>query len=116
MSDPRTTVSELGGKVIDRRRFLAFSGAIAGTALYAQARGDLAQAAPPLAGYPFRLGVASGDPLPGGVSLWTRLAPEPLVNNGGMSQARLIRMRRSGEEMQATVRWSSLTSTDCWAK
>ncbi|SDG14259.1 alkaline phosphatase D [Sinosporangium album] len=29
-------------------------------------------------GYPFTLGVASGDPLPGGVVLWTRLAPEPL--------------------------------------
>jgi len=25
--------------------------------------------------YPFKLGVASGDPLPDGVVLWTRLAP-----------------------------------------
>src|SRR5512139_1008372 len=33
--------------------------------------------------YPFTLGVASGDPLPDGVVLWTRLAPEPL-NGGGM--------------------------------
>src|SRR5688500_6815314 len=84
MSDPRTTLSELNGRVMDRRRFLVFTGALAGTALYAQARGDLAQAAPPLPDYPFRLGVASGDPIPGGVSLWTRLAPEPLVNGGGM--------------------------------
>ncbi|MDK1476487.1 alkaline phosphatase D family protein [Streptomyces sp. 549] len=28
---------------------------------------------------PFTLGVASGDPLPHGVVLWTRLAPEPLA-------------------------------------
>jgi alkaline phosphatase D len=84
MSDPRTTVSELSGKVIDRRRFLALTGALAGTALYAQVRGDLALAAPRLSGYPFRLGVASGDPSPGGVSLWTRLAPEPLAEGGGM--------------------------------
>ena len=28
--------------------------------------------------YPFALGVASGDPLPDGVVLWTRLAPDPL--------------------------------------
>ncbi|MFB9908380.1 alkaline phosphatase D family protein [Allokutzneria oryzae] len=28
---------------------------------------------------PFTLGVASGDPLPDGVVLWTRLAPEPLA-------------------------------------
>jgi alkaline phosphatase D len=33
--------------------------------------------------YPFTLGVASGDPWPDGVVLWTRLAPEPL-DGGGM--------------------------------
>lgn len=33
---------------------------------------------------PFTLGVASGDPLPDSVVLWTRLAPEPLTENGGM--------------------------------
>ncbi len=35
---------------------------------------------------PFTLGVASGDPLPDGVVLWTRLAPRP-VDNGGMPEA-----------------------------
>jgi alkaline phosphatase D len=35
---------------------------------------------------PFTLGVASGDPLPGGVVLWTRLAPDPL-KGGGMGSA-----------------------------
>lgn len=33
--------------------------------------------------YPFRLGVASGDPAADGVVLWTRLAPDPL-DGGGM--------------------------------
>src|SRR5262245_35727299 len=28
--------------------------------------------------YPFQLGVASGEPSPNGVVLWTRLAPAPL--------------------------------------
>ncbi|HEY0518586.1 MAG TPA: alkaline phosphatase D family protein [Ilumatobacteraceae bacterium] len=36
-----------------------------------------------LSGDPFTLGVASGDPDPTSVVLWTRLAPEPL-NAGGM--------------------------------
>ena len=36
--------------------------------------------------YPFTLGVASGDPWPDGVVLWTRLAPEPL-EGGGMPAA-----------------------------
>ncbi len=38
---------------------------------------------PIFASYPFTLGVASGDPLPDGVVLWTRLAPDPL-DGGGM--------------------------------
>ena len=41
------------------------------------------------AGYPFTLGVASGNPAPDGVVLWTRLAPEPLSPDperpGGMA-------------------------------
>src|SRR5262245_36495518 len=36
--------------------------------------------------YPFALGVASGDPAPDGVVLWTRLAPAPL-DGGGMPMA-----------------------------
>ncbi len=36
---------------------------------------------------PFTLGVASGDPLPDGVVLWTRLAPDPLAEDGGMPAA-----------------------------
>jgi alkaline phosphatase D len=36
-----------------------------------------------LAFFPFKLGVASGDPAPDGMVLWTRLAPDPL-NGGGM--------------------------------
>ncbi|MDQ4114834.1 MAG: PhoD-like phosphatase N-terminal domain-containing protein, partial [Actinomycetota bacterium] len=41
-----------------------------------------------LSGYPFTMGVASGDPLPNSVVLWTRLAPEPLAPDGlgGMPQ------------------------------
>lgn len=33
--------------------------------------------------YPFQLGVASGDPMPNSVVLWTRLAPAP-IDGGGM--------------------------------
>ncbi|GIF16082.1 alkaline phosphatase D family protein [Actinoplanes teichomyceticus] len=37
---------------------------------------------------PFTLGVASGDPLPEGVLLWTRLAPRPLEPAGGVPPVR----------------------------
>jgi alkaline phosphatase D len=36
--------------------------------------------------YPFSLGVASGDPVPDGAVIWTRLAPKPL-EGGGMPMA-----------------------------
>ncbi len=39
---------------------------------------------PGLGGDPFTLGVASGDPLPGAVMLWTRLAPRPEAGDGGV--------------------------------
>ncbi|MGH3736092.1 MAG: alkaline phosphatase D family protein, partial [Micromonosporaceae bacterium] len=42
--------------------------------------------------YPFRLGVASGDPLPDGVVLWTRLAPRPLEPYGGMPSGEAVRV------------------------
>lgn len=38
---------------------------------------------------PFQLGVASGDPYPNGVTLWTRLAPRPLDPDGGMTGDRM---------------------------
>ena len=46
-----------------------------------------AQAQQQFVDYPFSLGVASGDPLPDGVVLWTRLAPRPLESAGGMPPA-----------------------------
>ncbi|WP_219976137.1 alkaline phosphatase D family protein [Rubrobacter xylanophilus] len=52
--------------------------------------------------YPFRLGVASGDPSPDGFVIWTRLAPEPLAEDGrgGMPPDRkvLVRWEVSEEE------------------
>jgi alkaline phosphatase D len=41
-----------------------------------------AWAKPIFTAYPFTMGVASGDPLPDGVVLWTRLAPVPLEGGG----------------------------------
>jgi alkaline phosphatase D len=48
--------------------------------------GRRALAKPIFDSYPFTVGVASGDPLPDGIVLWTRLAPSPL-EGGGMPMA-----------------------------
>jgi alkaline phosphatase D len=39
---------------------------------------------PVFSGYPFSLGVASGDPSPDGFVIWTKIAPMPLAPRGGM--------------------------------
>ncbi|HEX6312700.1 MAG TPA: alkaline phosphatase D family protein, partial [Acidimicrobiia bacterium] len=44
-----------------------------------------ASRSPNLASDPFTLGVASGDPLDDAIVLWTRLAPDPLAPDGGMT-------------------------------
>ncbi|MBK1788230.1 alkaline phosphatase D family protein [Prauserella cavernicola] len=58
------------------------------TSLPAWARSRTAASAPAIRD-PFQLGVASGDPLPDSVVLWTRLAPAPLNEDGfgGMPDA-----------------------------
>jgi alkaline phosphatase D len=71
---------------LTRRRLLGAAAATAGTAgLALHAAGFTAArawAAPRFAANPFSLGVASGDPAPDGVVLWTRLAPDPLALDG----------------------------------
>ncbi|MFF5185169.1 alkaline phosphatase D family protein [Streptomyces sp. NPDC000345] len=71
----------------DRRRLLTAGAAVLGAAASAQlwVPATAHAAATTLPENVFSLGVASGDPLPDGVVLWTRLAPEPL-NGGGMPQ------------------------------
>ncbi|MFD2924700.1 alkaline phosphatase D family protein [Halobacillus naozhouensis] len=86
-------LKELESKEMDRRGFIGATGktamatALAFTIPSSFAK-DHAQASPKFSNYPFTLGVASGDPLPDGVVLWTRLAPEPFAKDGrgGMIQ------------------------------
>jgi alkaline phosphatase D len=66
---------------ISRRTLLRTGGsAAAGIVLLGHAA--TARAIPPFRGDPFSLGVASGDPTPDGIVLWTRLAPAPLEGGG----------------------------------
>src|SRR5215475_5187002 len=63
---------------IDRRRFFQYTwrGVGASLSLALLPGGDLFSTQH-FRGNPFTLGVASGDPTPQGIVLWTRLAPDP---------------------------------------
>jgi len=68
--------------MIDRRALLrAFAALGVSAALPVRAQ---VLAKPRFDADPFSLGVASGYPLPGGVVIWTRLAPQPLAPGGGL--------------------------------
>jgi len=67
-----------------RRRFLTLTGAATALAFGANLPGNASASGGPLPSDPFTLGVASGDPLPDAVVIWTRLAPSPFEPLGGM--------------------------------
>ncbi|MBF6174930.1 alkaline phosphatase D family protein [Nocardia blacklockiae] len=76
---------------LSRRELLRFGTAGSAALLAGVASGASGPFAAPrrLGDDPFSLGVASGDPAPDGVVLWTRLAPDPLAPDGlgGMALA-----------------------------
>ncbi|WP_424533305.1 alkaline phosphatase D family protein [Sphaerisporangium viridialbum] len=89
MDDDRRLADTLGGT--SRRDFFGFTGAALALAFTTRLADPWTPRSTPArsADYPFQLGVASGDPLPDGVMLWTRLASRPLEPLGGMPYGRL---------------------------
>jgi alkaline phosphatase D len=80
---------------LNRRRFLTVTGAAAALAFSVNlpAAGAASAAeldAAKITENPFTLGVASGDPLPSSVLLWTRLAPAPYQPDGGLPAERVL--------------------------
>ncbi|MDZ4783690.1 MAG: alkaline phosphatase D family protein [Planctomycetia bacterium] len=75
----------LDARRVSRRSFLALSSSLAAASVWSSRACGAVKRYPKLADHPFQIGVASGDPAPDGVVLWTRLAPKPL-EGGGMPQ------------------------------
>src|SRR3989442_12238631 len=73
---------------MDRRAFLIATARVAALAALGPLSGCAQQPSPvKFDRDPFMLGVASGDPLPDGVVLWTRLAPDRLHGGGVPTQS-----------------------------
>jgi alkaline phosphatase D len=71
---------------------------------------------PDFIGYPFTLGVASGAPLPTGVVLWTRLAPDPLHGGGMGAEAVVVRWEVAEDErFGRVVQRGSADALSAWA-
>ncbi len=68
--------------------------------------------------YPFTLGVASGDPEPTAVVLWTRLAPKPFDVGHGMSGLNEVEVRwkvATDEGMTDVVAQGTTATFNAWA-
>jgi alkaline phosphatase D len=92
---PQDAVLRIAAPHVARRRFLTVTAAAAALAFTTNlpARGAVAapvRGAARIPTDPFTLGVASGDPLPDSVVLWTRLAPEPFEADGGLGEQRVL--------------------------
>ena len=107
----RFDFSHLLPRQVKRRRFLSGIGVLTGLAIASQWPTRVV-ARPRFSGYPFSLGVASGDPLPDGVVLWTRLAPDPL-NGGGMPDINVpVRWQIAADEsMRQVVKVGTVMAT-----
>ncbi|MHC5719846.1 MAG: PhoD-like phosphatase N-terminal domain-containing protein, partial [Nostoc sp.] len=93
-----------------RRSFLLGAGFLTGLTIASQWHPVSANSR--FSGYPFSLGVASGDPLPDGVVIWTRLAPNPL-SGGGMPLVNVpVRWQVAlDENMKQVVRQGTVLAT-----
>ncbi|MFE4329314.1 alkaline phosphatase D family protein [Streptomyces sp. NPDC056831] len=81
-------------RYVGRRRFLTATGAAAALAFSVNLPAAGTASAAELDGRrigedPFTLGVASGDPQPDSVLLWTRLAPRPYETGSGLPRSRV---------------------------
>ncbi|HEY1051894.1 MAG TPA: alkaline phosphatase D family protein [Prosthecobacter sp.] len=102
-------------RVSNRRSFIAGSASLALAALACERAFGAVKSQPKFSGYPFTLGVASGDPAADGMVLWTRLAPKPL-EGGGMEAVPVEVAWQVAEDegMSKVVREGTAIATPEW--
>lgn len=114
MTPPRYPLP--GALQLSRRAFILGSASFAAAAWASTRAMGAVTGAPKFAAYPFSLGVASGDPAPDGVVLWTRLAPRPLEPGGGMTPepVEVAWQVADDEAMTRIVRAGTATAAAAW--
>lgn len=102
---------------LPRRSFLAGSASLVLASLLSSRLIGAVASAPKFSSYPFTLGIASGDPAPDGVVLWTRLAPRPREPGGGMpAEAVEVSWQIADDEgMTRVVQQGTAVATAAWA-
>jgi alkaline phosphatase D len=114
MPAPHYHVGRTGS--IRRRDFFLVTGSLSAAALWSTRSLGAVLAAAKFSDNPFQLGVASGDPQPDGVVLWTRLAPNPLEGGGMPDEAIQVDWQvADDEQMTKVVRKGTTVANPDWA-
>lgn len=105
-----------GALQLSRRSFIAGTASFMAAAMVSTKVRGAVSGAVKFSAYPFSLGVASGDPAPDGVVLWTRLAPRPLEPGGGMTPepVEVFWQIAEDEGMTRVVRAGTATANAAW--
>jgi alkaline phosphatase D len=100
----------------NRRAFVKATASLAAAALWSSHAFGAVRSLPKFPAYPFQLGVASGDPAPGGFVIWTRLAPKP-TDGGGMEPepVEVSWQVCADEQMTRVVRKGKTIANPDWA-
>ncbi len=117
MFDPRSPslYPDRPSRAYSRRSFLATTGSLAAAAVWASRAEGAVRRQVTFSDYPFKLGVASGDPSPDGVVLWTRLAPQPLTGGGMPAESVEVAWQvAEDEQFTKVVRQGTTTATPEW--
>lgn len=100
---------------VSRRGFLLGTASLAAAAMWSDRALGVTRKNVMLSDSPFQLGVASGDPDPTSVVIWTRLAPKPLEGGGMPDEAVEVTWQVADDEaMTKIVREGTTTATPDW--
>jgi len=99
-----------------RRSFLAATWSLAAASLWSQRAEGIVLRRVKVPDNLFTLGVASGDPSPGGFVIWTRLAPRPLEGGGMPDEAVEVAWEVAEDERFAkVVQHGKVNAISAWA-
>jgi alkaline phosphatase D len=113
MSLPLYWISD--SRRMGRRTFLAVTGSLSAAAMWSDRASGAVVSQPKFSDNPFKLGVASGDPRPDGVVMWTRLAPRPLEGGGAPAEPIEVAWQvADDEQMSKVVQKGTVVATPEW--
>jgi alkaline phosphatase D len=88
---------------VSRRQFMHYAAAVSAVGSAGVPAGEPLSSGSAATAYPFALGVASGDPLPDGVVLWTKLSSDPISDESFAETHALVDWEIADDERMSRI-------------